>query len=57
MSTRLTFAGIETVKLNVRTPVRELVLNAAELEITQRFRRRQADFRNRRSNSIKAGNC
>jgi aminopeptidase N len=31
---KLTFAGSETVKLNVRAPVRELVLNALELEIT-----------------------
>ncbi len=31
--TRLRFAGSETVRLKVRTPVRELVLNAAELEI------------------------
>src|SRR5438045_2290884 len=31
---KLTFTGSETVKLNVRAPVRELVLNALELEIT-----------------------
>ncbi|HWN64502.1 MAG TPA: M1 family metallopeptidase [Candidatus Binatus sp.] len=31
---RLMFTGSETVKLNVRAPVRELVLNALELEIT-----------------------
>ena len=31
---KLTFSGSETVKLNVRAPVRELVLNALELEIT-----------------------
>jgi aminopeptidase N len=30
---KLTFAGTETVKLNVRAPVRELVLNASEIEI------------------------
>ncbi|HJX24605.1 MAG TPA: M1 family metallopeptidase, partial [Chthoniobacterales bacterium] len=30
---KLTFAGSETVKLNVRSPVRQLVLNALELEI------------------------
>jgi aminopeptidase N len=30
---RLRFAGSETVKLNVRAPVRQLVLNAVELEI------------------------
>src|SRR5260370_18015774 len=30
---KLTFTGSETVKLNVRAPVRELVLNALELEI------------------------
>ena len=31
---KLTFTGSETLKLNVRAPVRELVLNALELEIT-----------------------
>jgi aminopeptidase N len=31
---KLTFTGSETVKLNVRAPVRELVLNALELGIT-----------------------
>ncbi len=31
---KLTFTGSETVKLNVRKPVRELVLNALELQIT-----------------------
>jgi aminopeptidase N len=31
---KLTFTGSETVKLNVRAPVRQLVLNALELEIT-----------------------
>jgi len=31
---RLMFTGSETVKLNVRAPVRELVLNALELEIS-----------------------
>src|SRR5260370_2349614 len=30
---KLTFSGSETVKLNVHAPVRELVLNALELEI------------------------
>src|SRR6266446_3229198 len=30
-----TFTGAETVKLNVRSPVRQLVLNAVELEITE----------------------
>jgi aminopeptidase N len=30
---KLTFAGTETVKLNVRSPVRQLVLNALELKI------------------------
>ena len=30
---KLTFAGSETVKLNVRSPVRQLVLNALEMEI------------------------
>ena len=30
---KLTFAGSETVKLNVRSPVHQLVLNALELEI------------------------
>jgi aminopeptidase N len=30
---KLTFAGTETVKLNVRRPVRQLVLNALELKI------------------------
>jgi len=30
---KFTFAGSETIKLNVRQPVRELVLNAAEIEI------------------------
>jgi aminopeptidase N len=30
---RLTFAGSETVKVNVQVPVRQLVLNALELEI------------------------
>src|SRR5438067_2741303 len=29
------FTGAETVKLNVRSPVRQLVLNALELEITE----------------------
>ena len=32
---KLTFTGSETVKLNVHAPVRELVLNALELEITR----------------------
>jgi aminopeptidase N len=32
---KLTFAGTETVKLNVRSPVHQLVLNALELEITK----------------------
>src|SRR5438552_14463843 len=31
----LTFTGTETVKLNVRSPVHQLVLNAVELEITE----------------------
>src|SRR5438876_12092112 len=31
---KLTFAGSETVKLNVREPVRQLVLNALEIDIT-----------------------
>jgi aminopeptidase N len=31
----LTFTGAETVKLNVRSPVHQLVLNALELEITE----------------------
>src|SRR5438034_1555493 len=31
----LTFTGTETVKLNVRSPVNQLVLNALELEITE----------------------
>ena len=31
---KLTFAGSETVKLNVRQPVRQLVLNALEIKIT-----------------------
>src|SRR5438093_11272159 len=30
-----TFAGTETVKLQVRSPVHQLVLNALELEITE----------------------
>src|SRR5438045_6813546 len=30
-----TFTGAETVKLNVRSPVHQLVLNAVELEITE----------------------
>ena len=30
---KLTFTGTETVKLNVRAPVRELVLNALEIEV------------------------
>src|SRR5207248_8842273 len=32
---RFAFTGMETVKLSVRTPVRQLVLNALELEITE----------------------
>ena len=32
---KFTFSGTETVKLNVRSPVRQLVLNALELEITE----------------------
>ena len=32
---KFTFSGTETVKLNVRGPVRQLVLNALELEITE----------------------
>jgi len=32
---KFTFTGTETVKLNVRSPVRQLVLNALELEITE----------------------
>ena len=32
---KLTFTGTETVKLNVRKPVRQLVLNALELEISE----------------------
>ena len=32
---RFAFAGMETVKLSVRSPVRQLVLNALELEITE----------------------
>jgi aminopeptidase N len=32
---RLTFTGGETVKLNVRSPVHQLVMNALELEITE----------------------
>src|SRR5712691_2579373 len=32
---KLTFVGTETVKLKVRTPVRQLVLNVLELEITK----------------------
>lgn len=31
---KLTFTGTATIKLNVRAPVRELVLNALELEVT-----------------------
>src|SRR6187200_472005 len=31
---KFTFAGSETVKLTVRQPVRQLVLNAVELKIT-----------------------
>src|SRR5213083_601429 len=31
----LTFTGTETVKLNVRGPVHQLILNALELEITE----------------------
>ena len=31
---KFTFTGTETVKLSVRSPVRELVLNALELKIT-----------------------
>src|SRR5919201_1469128 len=31
---KLTFTGSETVSLNARAPVRELVLNAAEIEIS-----------------------
>jgi len=31
---KLTFSGTETVKLEVHTPVRELVLNALEIEVT-----------------------
>src|SRR4029450_8088280 len=31
---KFTFTGTETVKLSVRRPVRQLVLNALELEIT-----------------------
>src|SRR3954468_22932926 len=30
---KLTFAGTETVKVDVRDPVRELVLNAVEIDI------------------------
>ena len=32
---RFAFTGMETVKLSVRSPVRQLVLNALELEITE----------------------
>jgi aminopeptidase N len=32
---KLTFTGTETVKLSVRSPVHQLVLNAVELEITE----------------------
>src|SRR5215831_8727729 len=32
---RFVFTGTETVKLSVRSPVRQLVLNALELEITE----------------------
>ena len=32
---KLTFSGQETVKIRVNTPVHEIVLNSAELEITQ----------------------
>ena len=32
---RFVFTGMETVKLSVRSPVRQLVLNALELEITE----------------------
>ena len=32
---KFTFSGTETVKLNVRSPVHQLVLNALELEITE----------------------
>jgi aminopeptidase N len=32
---KLTFTGKETVKLNVRSPVHQLVMNALELEITE----------------------
>src|SRR5436190_19820235 len=35
----LTFSGKETVKLDVRNPVRRLVLNALELEITDEIGR------------------
>ena len=31
---KLTFTGTETVKLSVRAPVHELVLNALEIEVT-----------------------
>jgi aminopeptidase N len=34
---KLTFSGTETVKLNVRNRVRQLVLNALELEISEAF--------------------
>src|SRR5438093_6831818 len=32
---KLTFSGTETVRLSVRKPVRQLVLNALELEISE----------------------
>src|SRR5205823_14675598 len=32
---KLAFTGTETVKLNVRGPVHQLILNALELEITE----------------------
>src|SRR5207248_7646226 len=32
---KLTFSGSETVKINASAPIRELVLNSAELEITK----------------------
>ena len=35
---RLVFTGMETVKLSVRSPVRQLVLNALELEMVVRPR-------------------
>ena len=52
-SKKLTFTGSETIKLNVRKPVRELVLNALEIEITKRVGRRESAPDVRASSSIR----